>query len=137
MKNKKILLVEDILQSEFMEDLFRRNLNKRLYELRCIPDMSDDRYYHKHLPEDYDIYWLYSSAVEWGVIEEVRRNQPWSKVVVRSGVAESKYAYNLLKREIADVVISPDDGLNEEKIIRILKGIGINILLPKQGVNKK
>ena len=137
MIEKRILIIEDILQLKFMEDLFRRSLNGEKYELRTLPDLSDEGFYRGDLPEDYDVYWLHSSAIEFGVIEQVRRNQPWSKVVVRSGVAESIYAYNLLMRNVADVVISHNEGLNEGKIIQILNGLGIEILLPEKECSKK
>lgn len=136
MIEKRILLVEDIGQLEFMEDLFRRNLNSGLYELRTIPDLSDERVYIRHLLRDYDVYWLHSSAVEFEAMDEIKEKQPWSKIVVRTSMAESKYAYNYLKRKRVDFVISNNEGLDEERIIQILNKFGIEIVLPEQD-NKK
>lgn len=137
MVEKRILVMENHLEVEFMKDLFSRSLNREKYELKTIQDMSDDRYFREELPEDFDIYWLHISGVQIGTIEKIREAQSWSKFVLRSGgEGETVYAHRLLKRKIADAVINRYDGLDERRVIQVLGDFGVEILLPKQESGK-
>tara|TARA_Y100000034_G_scaffold22715_1_gene26190 strand:+ start:62 stop:469 length:408 start_codon:yes stop_codon:yes gene_type:complete len=135
MIERKILIVEDILELNFMKDLFRRNLNRKEYRLDTLPDLSEERYFIPHLPEGYDVYWLHTTPVEFSAITEIRKKQPWSKIILRNSMRESVYAYNFLKNHKVDFVISKDEGLNEQKVIQILNEVGINISLPREEVD--
>lgn len=131
MEDKRIFLIEDILQKQFMEDLFKRHSNKGQYELVTALDLSDEGIYKRHLPEGYDIYWLHSSSTEFDAIDEIKNKQPWSKIVVRTAVKEVEAVNSYLRRNRIDRTISNLDGLNQEVILKVLASVGINILLPR------
>lgn len=121
---KKIFVIEDYRQLEFMRELLS---NKQEYELTCEADLSDDRVFKRHLPEDYDLYWLHGPAVDLGAIPELREKQPWSKIVVRnSGGGEASLAESYLREHKIDLIISRQSGLNEGLVLNILQNLWID-----------
>src|SRR3989338_7318139 len=176
MIKKRIFILEDLLKTKFMEDLFKKSSNGELYELVIEPDLSDERVYKRHLPENYDVYWLHSSSTEFEAIDEVRktmchhtlkgcglkqalvfrmlkerphpkgmwflvkfldikRNQPWSKVVARTSIGELKGVQAYLRAQKIDAVILPNEGLDEKKVLQTLNSVGINLVIANQRGN--
>ncbi len=129
MINKRILVIEDVCELQLIEELFNRHSKKGEYELTTIPDLSDEGVYQRHLPEDYDVYWLHSSAVEFEAINEIREKQPWSKIVVRTAEKEKEVVRSYLRNNGIDKVISQKDGSNKKLIVEILKEVGVYLEL--------
>jgi len=134
---KRICLVEDVRELDFMQDLFKRHTRKGEYEIGCYPDLSHEKVYRKYLPENHDFYWLHSSTVEFDAINKIKEEQPWSKIVVRTSVKEISTVNSYLRENKIDKVLSSLDGLNEKKVIEILKDVGIELILQQEVLDKK
>ncbi len=124
----RICVIEDELMSELIRRLFHEN---KEHELIFYLDLSDERVYQRHLPEDYDLYWFHISAIENEAMEEIRKKQPWSKLIARtnSGINTDPKnlaysSYNWLRVMVDQVAPRICD---EKKIIETFGLFGVKI----------
>lgn len=139
MISKRIFVVEDYLELQLMERLFKGHIRPNEYEIVTILDLSDEKVYRRDLPEGYDVYWVHISAVEDEALKELKGKQPWSKLIIRSndihtpGSKMHLYYTNELK---VDRVISRNRGTNERFVLETLKDMGVELILQEEVLRK-
>lgn len=126
MYQKRIFLIEDNLHIEFMERLFKQHRQK--YELVTVLDLSDEGIFKKELPEGYDVYWMHSSSTEFDAIDKIRREQPWSKIIMRTGTVEKKIVQKFMDDHKIDGMIDKFKGTDERTVLNKLYGLGIDLI---------
>ena len=86
MVRKRIFILEsEIIDNIIKEDLERFAENGEI-EVTTSTLVSE---FKRHLPKNYDLYMLHAGRTEIDAIQELKREQPWSKIFVRDSMKEN------------------------------------------------
>jgi len=140
MTNKRIFVIEDVLELKSIENLFKRNLRKEEYELVTRADLSDEKVFMQHFPEGYDIYWFHTSAIEEEAIDELKIKQPWSKLIARVRTRDTDpkspgYGYFNYMRKKVDYALSHDKEIDEKRVREVFELFDVKLSLMEEVKN--
>jgi len=78
-----------VLEDKKFSDTIRGDLEFYARVSPLIVSSTSKSEFRRHLPEGYDLYLLHISNTELEAIEELRSNQPESKIFIRTSIREN------------------------------------------------